>query len=203
MKDILETAIDKAFNKRSKLSDDVLKIDGMSSDHVRHFLNNVCDLTEDTRYLEIGSWKGSTLISAAYKNDGVYIGVDNFAHFGGPQKEFYENKEHFQDHAKVVFYEEDCWELDQKKLANINVYFYDGKHDEESQYKAFSHFKHIFSNPFIAIVDDWNHLPTQLGTFKALEKEGYQVEWKWERTTRVNGDRNDFWNGMFAAVLSF
>ena len=51
----------------SQLNSKILNLEGMSSDKVRHFLNNICSL-EHGNYLEIGVWKGSTFISALYKN---------------------------------------------------------------------------------------------------------------------------------------
>ena len=43
-------------------------IEGFSSDRVRHFLNNLCSY-EDTKYLEVGVYKGSTFCAAIQNND--------------------------------------------------------------------------------------------------------------------------------------
>lgn len=52
----------------SKLySEPYLFHDRMSSPKVRHLLNNLCSLPS-TSYLEIGTWKGSTWISALFQN---------------------------------------------------------------------------------------------------------------------------------------
>ena len=67
----------------SNLSKDIFYLDGMSSPKVRALLNNLCD-KKGTRYLEIGSWKGSTLISALYGNEHMVdlaIGIDCFNQF--------------------------------------------------------------------------------------------------------------------------
>ena len=55
------------LNARSGLSKllaypEVLELDGMSDDSVRHFLNNINSAT-GTRYIEVGSWRGSTFAS--------------------------------------------------------------------------------------------------------------------------------------------
>lgn len=119
LKEIIKQSVSDAEQGKSRIDSPVLAIDGMSSPKVRHLLNNICHYMEDTRYLEIGTWKGSTLISAAYKNQGTYIGVDNFEHFGGPREEFNENKELFKEHANVSFYDADCWELDLNNIPKI------------------------------------------------------------------------------------
>jgi hypothetical protein len=59
---------------------------GMSSPKGRHFFNNVCrqvGFVQKVRYLEIGTWAGSTLISFIYKQPNLeYVSaIDNFSQF--------------------------------------------------------------------------------------------------------------------------
>src|SRR2546426_12350592 len=67
----------------SKLTSEILGLAGFSSPRMRHFLNNVCSFPS-VNYLEIGTWKGSTLLSASYLNSGQFTGIDNFSQFGDP-----------------------------------------------------------------------------------------------------------------------
>ena len=46
----------------------VLELEGMSNAHNRHLLNNLCAAV-GARYLEVGTWKGSTLVSAVAGNE--------------------------------------------------------------------------------------------------------------------------------------
>jgi len=46
----------------------VLRLQGMSDDSIRHLLNNLCN-APGTRYLEVGSWRGSTLASCLSGNE--------------------------------------------------------------------------------------------------------------------------------------
>ena len=55
-------AIDMAERNESKLIPEILNLEGMSSSKNRHFLYNL--INSDDWYLEIGCWKGSTLVSA-------------------------------------------------------------------------------------------------------------------------------------------
>ena len=85
-----------AESETSQLHRDVLTLRGMSSDKVRHFLNNIVGKTKDARYLEIGAWKGSTFISAIYKNNFTKaVAVDNFSEFGGDWYESVSEKGEF------------------------------------------------------------------------------------------------------------
>ena len=88
----------------------------MSSSKVRHLINNLCSLN-GTRYLEIGSYKGSTLIAAAKGNENALArlsAVDDFSQFGGPREEFWDNVEaniaaELRHSSRFLFIEEDAF----------------------------------------------------------------------------------------------
>ena len=65
--DRINFSIEQAKNGVSKLPVEVLDLPGMSSYKVRHFLNNLCARFINTSYMEVGCYKGSTLISAGYE----------------------------------------------------------------------------------------------------------------------------------------
>lgn len=57
-----------AYHNQSKLSDDIMLLDGMTGTKTRHLYNNICSMGY-RNYLEIGTWKGSSFISALYHNN--------------------------------------------------------------------------------------------------------------------------------------
>src|SRR4051812_30601409 len=63
----VKRAISEADEGRSRISPAALAIEGMSSPKVRHLLNNLCAF-DACRYLEVGSYKGSTLCAAMSNN---------------------------------------------------------------------------------------------------------------------------------------
>src|SRR5579864_9299188 len=87
----VQKSIELAEKGISKLNLAILNIHGMSSPIIRHFLNNICSLT-GANYLEIGCWKGSTLVAAGYHNPlQDIIAIDNWSQFDGPKAEFQQN----------------------------------------------------------------------------------------------------------------
>src|SRR5262245_42345313 len=74
----VQRAIEAALAEESKLCPEILELEGFSSPTTRSFLNSLCS-TRSVNYLEVGVWKGSTLISASYKNTGQFTGIDNFS----------------------------------------------------------------------------------------------------------------------------
>lgn len=73
----VKASLEMADNERSKLSERERELHGLSSTRLRCLINNLC-AAEKCNYLEIGAYKGSTLIAAARGNDVKVVGVDNF-----------------------------------------------------------------------------------------------------------------------------
>ena len=73
--------------EKSKLSDSERELFGQSSIKLKCLLNNLCS-KDATRYLELGTSRGSTLISALYGNLKSHaVGVDDFSYdFREPKK---------------------------------------------------------------------------------------------------------------------
>jgi hypothetical protein len=190
--------------KKSKLSNEILAIDGMSSSKVRHFLNNLCTLPE-TRYLEIGVWKGSTFISAVYKNESTIaqaVAIDNWSQFGAPYAEFEKNIEHFVNGQNNQLYSLNCFNINLNEFSKpINIYFYDGDHSEATQEQAFTYFNAIFDDIFIAVVDDWNFPEVPKGTYSAFKKLKYHILFEQVLPADHNCDKANWWNGLYVAVI--
>lgn len=205
--------IDKCFryanNKESFINEEILKIDGMSGIKSRHFFNNMCNY-DDVRYLEIGSFHGSTFSSALYKNNITAVSIDNWSEFGDqkPREHFLENLEKYKGDSDVKFIEKNCWEVDVESLSKFNIYFYDGHHSEESQFKAIDHYKDCLDSQFILIVDDWNWKNVRDGTLRGLSKNNMKIIYQYELYTDLDNQhgflafRESNWhNGLVAFLI--
>jgi len=201
-KEMIDNAILNALNGESKLTKEILDLEGMSSNNVRHFLNNLISYIDDVKYLEVGIWKGSTFISALYNNTYTYAtAVDNFCSFGSPKEESRLNLKNFINvpNENTEFIESEFEKIIFTK--KYNVYFYDGEHDALSQENAFVLLNNNLYDNFIAIVDDWNHLPTKEGTLSAFKKLNYNVLSEWELSSNGNADTKNWWNGLYVALI--
>ena len=197
-------SFEKSNNNISKLNFEILQIDGMSGIKTRHLYNNICSLTK-SNYLEIGTYKGSSFVSAIYQNDLNPLGIDNWSEFKGPKEEFFKNIKTHCPSNKFNFIEKNSFDVtedDLKKYMNsIDIYLYDGCHDEISHEKAITHFEKYFSKFFIVIIDDWrddnNWSRVQRGTYKGFEKTKIKIHEKIEVITHQekNGP-SEYWNGF-------
>jgi hypothetical protein len=209
--ELLIETIKKAFentdNNVSKITQEVIDIEGMSGTLTRHFYNNLCEM-EGAKYLEIGSWKGSTTCAALCGNKSTVVCIDNWSEFGGPKEEFLKNFEKFKGENDATFIEKDCFTVDISTLPNFNIYMYDGNHSYDSHYRALKHFYNCLEDTFIYIVDDWNTKTIRDSTKHSIKDLGLEVLYEreirltWDDShTPVDFGKKTWWNGIYVAVL--
>ena len=179
------------------------EVEGYSGWKVRNLLNRLVGLRRYTVYLEIGVHLGSTYVPAMFGN-GRSIGttIDAWSMFGNLENAFIENlKAHgVFDRTKVIH--EDFRLVDTSKIASpVNVYFYDGPHDRECQYKAFTHIAPVLADQFIVLVDDFNWAEPREETYRALQDLHYTIEAEWVLKGPYNGSADEWWNSIFLGII--
>ena len=207
-KNLIDTAFQNAGNNVSKVTNDILVMEGMSGTKTRHFYNNLLNI-EDARYLEIGTWKGSSVCSAMCNNKAMVVCIDNWSEFGGPKSEFLFHFEKFKGENNATFIENDCYKVDVSTLPKFNIYMYDGNHTNESHYKALLHYYNCLDDLFIFIVDDWNWEDVRNGTKNSIQTLNLKV--LYERDIRTTNDnthpehgspgQKEWHNGIYVAIL--
>lgn len=191
-----ERALDRAKRGRSSLPETALNVSGMSSPWVRHLLNNLCASAHT--FVEVGSYHGSTLLSAMLGNPTLEAhAIEHWRQYGGRQV-FDENMARF-NLSPIVHVDDFRNVLIQ---SPIDVFFYDGAHDEHDQYEAICHFSHQLRSPAKIIVDDWNWERVQSGTKRGMMDSRMTVHQSWELLSDHNGDLKTWWNGLFLAVVT-
>jgi hypothetical protein len=206
-KTLVNTAFENAENYNSKITHDIINMDGMTGLKTRHFYNNLLNF-KDARYLEIGSWKGSSVCSAMCNNKANVVCIDNWSEFGYVKDEFLVNFEKFKGENQAMFIEYDSFKLDVSMLPKFNIYMYDGNHTFESHYNALLHYYNCLDDIFIYIVDDWNCNTIRDGTNKSIQDLNLTILYEKEiRLTYDNSHspqplaRDTWWNGMYVAIL--
>jgi len=184
-------AIQNANRLKSKLPDEVIKsMDGLSSPKVWHLLNNLAGQAKT--YLEVGLYKGSTLISALHGNEHLQaFGVDNFSMFPKKRANFFANTNAYKN--RFTLFEQDCWTVDLSKLPPIELFFYDGDHSFEAQYKAIEYFYPAMADEFTYVCDDWNMKKIPNATFSAAKAMNLEVI---ENHDLICPQKGEWWNGI-------
>lgn len=199
---MIDTAFENADNNMSKITDDIIVMDGMSGTKTRHFYNNLLNF-HDARYLKIGTWKGSSVCSAMCGNKATIVCIDNWSQFGEPKGDFLLNFNKHKGENEASFVENDCYKIDVTKLPKFNIFMYDGEHSSESHYKALLHYYNCLDDIFIFIVDDWNWKDVREGTFNSIQKLNLKI--LYEKEIRLTFDNStttgSWWNGIYVTIL--
>ena len=170
----IELSIKKATDGETYLSQSIYDIRGFSTRYMRNLFHHICNVEGGCTYLEIGLFCGGTFVSSFNKNT-ISIGIENHSQdfsegFEVVKKELKENIDNHSELAKEIHvHYEDCFKIDKSKLPdNIDIFCYDGHHDEMYQEAALPHFIEKMANTFVMIVDDWSWDSVFNGTNKAI-----------------------------------
>ena len=207
-------SVENSNNNISKLTSEILSMDGMTGIKTRHLYNNICSL-DGANYLEIGTWMGSSFISAFYENNINPIVIDDWSDTFGttepfdcidPKSKFISNVNRLCPDKKFNFIEKDCFKVTDDEIKSvydsIDIYLYDGNHYYESQKKAITYYKHLFSKYVIIIIDDfrsdtpgWANIKN--GTYDGIEEAGLIIHHSVEIIThQESSGPSEYWNGF-------
>ena len=75
----IKDALMDSLSLKRKISNDILKMEGLSGRKYRSLINSLVDKVKNPSYLEIGSWLGSTACSAIFKNNLKITCIDNWS----------------------------------------------------------------------------------------------------------------------------
>lgn len=207
--DAVKTALREALSYEGSLPDSVLAMPGMSGRKYRYFINNLMRHLTHPRYLEVGSWAGSTLCSAIHGNKITACAIDNWSQFGGPMGQFYANlAQSCSAETRVSVINRDFRQVNYPALGRFNVYLFDGPHEYQDQYDGLAMAMDCLDQEFVFIVDDWNWEPVRAGTLNAIADLALTVQWASEIRTsddntqpELRGQHSDWHNGYFISVL--
>ena len=202
----VEIALVNANAEQTKLTDQQLvNLTGLSSKKIRIFLNEL--IKEDTNYLEVGTFTGSTFVNAMYGNKPMSATViDSFSaedswemdmkvdvtYHGNKIKNglfllFLENcrRSNIQDFTCI---QGDCFNLlfpDKFEIRNVDTYLFDAGHSNEDHTKAITYYLNNLADVFIYIVDDWNDPIVREGTRLGFESSFVKIHKEWEIFSEV------------------
>lgn len=194
------------------LPDWLMTMESMSGKKYKNFINRLISQIPDARYLEVGTWTGSTACSAMYRNKVNCFFVDNWDQFnpqGNVKNLFFEHTEKIKKEspeASMNFLENDFRRVNYKDIGKYNVYFFDGPHEQKDQYDGVVYAQSALENEFIFICDDWNWNQVRAGTAQAFSDLSIDIKYSLEIRTTLDGstpevvyETSDWHNGYFIA----
>ena len=207
------TSFEKSIALESKNPDWILDLEGLSGKKYRHLINNLIASIDNPRYLEIGSWQGSTACAAASGNKLNITCIDDwsqtFANVENVQEKFKKNiKKIINKGIKFKFLNEDFRKINYKDIGKYNIYLFDGPHHQQDHYDSLKLVHKALDRKFILIVDDWNWDQVRSGTLRAIKDMNFKPISRLEiKTTHdsssafITGKESEWHNGYCFFVI--
>ena len=124
-------------------------------------------------YVEVGAFRGSSLIGALLDNDGVeFVAIDDFSHSGASRDELERNLARFGLDGRVAILEGDAFELLPGGALGgrrVGVYYYDAAHTYEQQLDGLLLAEPYLADDALLIVDDtdWDFVAAAVADYLA------------------------------------
>ncbi len=162
----------------------VEQVAGMSTEHALTVLDlAVAHLGPGECYLEVGSYRGRSLVGAMLRNPAHRaVAVESFAEFGvdpaSSRREVDATLRGFGVADRVDFQVGDAFALLRPGLVPLPVgaYFYDGAHSRIAQYLGLALAEPLLADEAIVVVDDFSWPQVRSSTLTYLRRHpGYRV----------------------------
>ena len=199
----------------SKFISQGYEIQGITSNRVRHFLNNLCSY-DDVVYLELGTLMGSTLFAATMNNDIYNFAVDDYSdaeckpmtnnihwnEVGNTHEMFQKYFEKYKT-DKSTFLNSDILDLKEEdfKGKKPNVVFYDASHDYVQQLNCLNHIAPFLADKFILVVDDANFDGVIESAIQFVKDNKYDLYFERKILSKIIENPHHWWNGLYVMVL--
>jgi predicted O-methyltransferase YrrM len=152
-------------------------------------------LDADESYVEVGTYHGTSLVSAHLGNDGDFVALDNWSLGDGSRAQLEANLAGFGLDATLI--EGDAFETLRSAALDgiaIGVYYYDNGHEYEQQLDGMRLVEPYLASPSLVIVDDtdWERVERAVDDYLAAQPRATEIY-------RVEGkDRGhpEWWEGM-------
>lgn len=215
----VDAALELADNGTAKIGDRERELFGLSSTRLRSLINNLCH-KEDTNYLELGVYKGATLISAMYGNPKTKaVGVENYRYderepkklaaegtiWENIKSQLNDNLKRYQDPDMAVnidnltIIESDFQTVDLSKHPKFDVCFFDINPASVAEYDAF--FENIVPNlktESVLVFSNYSNDKNAKELDAAFTKHSDKLEITWKRHRISSGlsDATQYYSGI-------
>jgi predicted O-methyltransferase YrrM len=169
---------------------------GMATENKLALLNlAAAHLDPGEVYLEIGTYRGTSLIGASLGTSGErFVAIDDFSQFGGPAEVCRANLNDFGC-GDATLISANAWDVLRGPFPYcIGAYFYDGAHSFADQWRAFSFVEPYLADEALIIIDDTSHSPV-----RAANRAYTAGDRRYQRVASFPAARRQdprWWNGV-------
>jgi hypothetical protein len=144
-------------------------------------------------YVEVGTFRGTSLISAMQGNDGNFVAIDNWSMGDGSQHQLVSNLDRYALRATII--DGDAFETLRRGIPSpVGVYYYDNGHEYEQQLDGMRLAEPYLASPALVIVDDtdWERVERAVDDYLAAQPRATEI-YSVEGNSRGHPE---WWEGM-------
>lgn len=195
-----------AFHANSDLPQST--IPGLTSHRMRQLLNelgNVC-----FRYLEVGCFQGATATAVLEADPEVAYFVDKWQENTQPangtvlpdndKMGFINNVRAHKKSTQIKLFDCDLFAVDTEEISDVDLFFYDGPHDQRTTARAVEYYKHSLADVSILVFDDANWEGVVTGAKQGIANAKLTVLYE-KILLNAQEDADQWWNGFYIAVV--
>jgi len=179
---------------------------GLTSSRVQQLLNSLSNHCKS--YLEVGCALGATAAAVAMNPDIKVHFVDNWSETLQPETGLFEmpsgDKNLFFDNIRrpdAVVIDSDFLQADKSQINDVDLFFYDGPHDQESVKQAVLYYKDCLAKSAILIFDDANWDGVVAGANEGIAESGLIPIYRKMMLNQVES-ADQWWNGLYIVVAT-
>ena len=150
-------------------------------------------LDSGEHYVEVGTYHGTSLISAMADNDGLFVAIDNWSMGDGNNHQLVSNLDRHGLRATII--DGDAFETLRRGIPSpVGVYYYDNGHEYEQQLDGMRLAEPYLASPALVIVDDtdWERVERAVEDYLAGQPRATELY----RAEGKDRGHPEWWSGM-------
>lgn len=219
LKDKVKDSFRLAELDRSNLREFDRDLYGASGRKIKHCINNICAVKDNLTYLELGVYRGSTLIAANFRNNITTYAVDDYTidqKEANPYKESgwtnprqavvdlverYRNSEKLQNIINLI--DSEATKTNLKSIPKkVDLVHYDLEEHHANLESVLRYFIPVFDKHFILMVSNWNSQGVRTAFKRFSNTPGIEVELLEEKVSHTTGDSLNWYNGFSVSLVT-
>lgn len=146
-------------------------------------------------YVEVGTYRGTSLVGASLDNDGDFVALDNWSLGEGSREQLDANLARYGLHATIL--EGDAFETLRSGALEgrtVGVYYYDNGHEYEQQLDGLRLIEPYLASPALVIVDDtdWERVERAVDDYVTQQPRVTEIY----RADGKDRGHPEWWEGM-------
>lgn len=218
-KDKLADSFRQAELDKSNLREFDRDLYGASGRKIKHAINNICSIKDNLTYLELGVYRGSTLIAANFKNDITTYAVDDYTidpKEANPYKEEgwtnprmavvdlinrYRQSEKLQNIINLI--DSEATKVNLKSIAKkIDIVHYDLEEHHCNLESVLRYYLPVFDKYVVLLISNWNSSSVRTAYTRFANTPGVEVELLNEKLSHTTADGMNWYNGFSLSLVN-